>query len=247
MKKEKFVFIIGILFLIISINMISAQQFSIDWFYQEMTESFASIFGPIFNVDTSDEFLFAKILLFILLFSIVFMVLKKIEIFKRNKAVQTTVSVIVGIFAVRYLKPNEIVNAILLPYGAFGAAITIFLPLLIFFMFLHTAGIGSFGRRAGWFIYGATFLILWAMRESSDMGTANWFYALGLGFVIISLLFDSTVHEYFELGKHNKARRDLHKERYADLMDKYNKAVHAGLTDIAEDLKEKLEDLARKM
>jgi len=52
----------------------------------------------------------------------------------------------------------------LIPYGALGGAIAVFLPLLIIFVFLHTLDIGGFGRRAGWFIYFIIFVLLWGFK-----------------------------------------------------------------------------------
>jgi len=79
MKKEKFVVILAIAFLITSlcVNVISAQNEYIDWFYEQIGPAIASVFSPIFGHNEFDEFLFAKILLFFLLFSIIFMSLKK--------------------------------------------------------------------------------------------------------------------------------------------------------------------------
>lgn len=222
MKKEKFgILILTVLVLFISINFVSAQYPQIDTLVQQIKEASTSVFGPIFGHEAMDEFLFAKILLFLLIFSIVYMVLSKMDIFAGNKAVLVTVSTIFGILSVRYLQPNELINAILLPYGAFGAAITIFIPLLVFFMFLHTTDMGHFGRRAGWFIYGVIFLFLWGTRES-DLGSANWIYILGIGFVAISFLFDKSIHRYFGLAGLERWRQNVDDARISNLQVEYN-------------------------
>lgn len=221
MKKEKF--LLTALTTLLSISLVMSQNFYTQ--YLESTirgtgEAFGSVFGPIFGVSVFSEFLFAKILLFFLLFAIVFMALKRISLFENNNAVHMIVSVIVPILAVRYMGPDEMIRAILLPYGGLGAAITIFLPLIIFFFFLHSSEIGGFGRRAGWFIYGSVFLVLWGSREVSDLGVANWIYILGVGFIIISLIFDKSIHRYFlgweadqaGMGGKNMARISIKKQ-----------------------------------
>ncbi len=191
-------YLLTVLFLmgIFSLTLVSAQYSVIDQLVDNMKQASVSIFGPILGYDQIDDFLFAKILLFLLIFSIVFMVLKRINIFEDNKAVQVVVSTIVGIFSVRYLEPTELITAILLPYGALGASITVLLPLLIYFMFVHTSIDGGFGRRFAWFLYGLIMIFLWFTR-GADLGTANWIYFASLIFVLLNLFFDKSIHSYF--------------------------------------------------
>jgi len=155
------------------------------------------------------------------------------------------VTTISSIFAVRYLKPNAIINAILLPYGGLAAAITIFLPLLIFFMFLHSSQIGSFGRRAGWFIYGTVFIALWLMRPYEEMTTASIIYLLGLGFIILSFIFDGSVHKYFKYGEFSKIKKNIKEERAIELIDKIRKARNSGLDRKAEELEKRYRKLIK--
>lgn len=222
MKRVYSVIIISLIILV-SLQLVNAQYPNIDTFMQQVGDASASIFGPIFGHDTADEFLFAKILLFLLIFTIVFTVLKNITIFEYNKPVQSVVSIIFSLFSVRYIKPNEIINAILLPYGAFGASITIFLPLLIYFYFVHSSVNNSFARRAAWFIYGSIFFILWVMRPYSDLGTTNWIYFLGLGFIILNLLFDKTIQSYFGLADIERWNQRTNDSRIAFLQSEYDR------------------------
>lgn len=253
MEKEKGVFILLIIIYLISIiSLVNAQyyssNFNIDYFIDQIKIGVASIFGPIFGHEYFDEFLFAKILLFLLIFTVVFTVLKKnIKIFERNWPAQTLIAVIFGIFAVRYLQPSELINAVLLPYGGFGAAITIFLPLVIYFYFVHTSVSSPFGRRAAWFIYGAVFIVLWLSRPYQSLGEANWIYLLGLGFIIISLLFDSRVHSYFEMGRHNRVYRNMLQERLAEISARIRDAEIAGMDDLVEDLQDRRRDIIRRL
>jgi len=227
MKKEKFGFLLLInVIILISITLVSAQNvsaknYNIDRFIDQMTDSFASIFAPIFGIGVSDQFLFAKILLFFLLFSVVFMVLKSIEIFEDNIVVQVVISVIFGILSVRFLKESELMTAILLPSGVMGVSITIFLPFIAYFTFLHKTKMGTFGRRAGWFIYGVVFLVLWGSLKYSVLGFTNWIYLLGLGFIIISFLFDRSIHSYFGLAGLERWRENVEDARIAKLQVEY--------------------------
>jgi len=235
MKREyanKFVlpvlatFLISILVIILSVNLVSAQYPQLDYLIEQIGQAFASIFGPIFGVDVFDEFLFAKVLLFFLLFAIIFMSLRNIDIFAGNTAINAIVSIIVSIFAVRFIKENEFITGILLPYGALGIAIATFLPLLIYFYFVHFSGIGPFGRRTAWFIYGVIFLVLWLTRPYADLGVANWIYLLGIGFILINLLFDRSIHNYLGLAGLARWRERAEDARIAALQSEYEDIIN---------------------
>ncbi len=205
MRKE----ILGVSFVFVvlmSLGFVSAANDFIDDGFGKLGEAFESIFTPIFTLDgVTDDFLFAKVLIFILIFAVVFMALNKVEIFKRNKPTRVIVAMIVSILAVRYLKETDFTRALLLPYGALGGAITIFLPLMIYFFFVHTSFEGGFGRRAAWAIYGIIFIFLWGSQDPANT-TSNWIYLPALGFVLISFIFDKKIHEYFKMGDYNKGR-----------------------------------------
>ena len=195
MKKG---YVLTLLVTFLTIQSVLAQNQLLDQTIDSLSQALGSIFAPILGVGFG-EFLFAKIMLFFLLFAIIFVALKNIEIFEENRSVHIVLTTITSIFAVRYLKPGEFINAILLPYTALGASLASFLPLLIFFYFVHKSGMGPFGRRAAWAIYGIFFIMLWGTRQYDSLGAANWVYVIGIGFIIISFLFDKTIQGYFGL------------------------------------------------
>ncbi len=195
MKKG---YVLTLLVTFLTIQSVLAQNQLLDQTIDSLSQALGSIFAPILGVGFG-EFLFAKIMLFFLLFAIIFVALKNIDIFEENRPVHIVLTTITSIFAVRYLKPGEFINAILLPYTALGASLASFLPLLIFFYFVHKSGMGPFGRRAAWAIYGIFFIMLWGTRQYDSLGAANWVYVIGIGFIIISFLFDKTIQGYFGL------------------------------------------------
>ena len=136
-------------------------------------------------------------------------------------------------------------RAILLPYGALGGSITILLPLIIYFFFIHTSLEGGFARRFAWFIYGVILLFLWGTQDY--MGSANWIYVATLLFVLANLIFDKSIHVYFELGKFSKVKGKIGKERAVDLIDKIKKARSAGMDDYADDLEADYKDLIKRI
>ena len=162
------------------------------------------ISNTILDINSFDEFLFAKILLFTLILTIVYTVIKQNHILggERNKPVVWIISVSIAILSIRYLS-DEFIEAILLQYGALAIGITVFLPLAIYFFFLHQSGIGPFGRRAGWIVFATAFFALWSFRYE-EVGSANVIYWIGIGFIIISMIFDKSIHRYFSFADFRK-------------------------------------------
>lgn len=235
---------------LLSIQIISAQNSFIESMARGLGTAFKSIFEPIltpiFQADTP-EVLFAKILFFFLLFAIIFMALKRIDLFDEKRGISIIVSLIVTVLAVRYL-PVQIVYAVLLPYATLGTSILILLPFLIFFFFVHSSKIGPFGRRAAWLIYGVVLLGFWGSRAYDSISSgANWIYIIGLIFVILSLIFDKHLHQYFEMGKFNKARRSVIEQRMASLQKSAKDARDTGNDTLADRFEKDIKRLARKL
>jgi hypothetical protein len=168
----------------------------------------------ILDANQFDEFLFVKILLFALVFMVVYGVLKNNEILSGDKTINMIIAVAISIMSVRYL-PDNFIQAIMLQYGALAVGITTFIPLVIFFYFLHQSNIGPFGRRFGWIIYLGSFSALWFFRHE-DLGAANWIYYIAIGFAVLSIMFDKTIHEYLGLSGFRKARKARRIERSGD-------------------------------
>lgn len=168
----------------------------------------AFLSDTILRIDSFDEFLFAKILLFSIILLVTYTVIKKNKMFKgrENKGIQWIISISVAILSIRYL-PDDFVQAILLQYGTLALGIGIFLPLIIFFFFLHQSEIGPSGRKMGWIVYGVSFIAIWIFRYD-EVGEANIIYWIGLGAVLILLLFDSSVHKHLGMSSIRKMMED---------------------------------------
>jgi hypothetical protein len=166
-----------------------------------------------------DEYIFAKLILLIIIFIVVYTVLGKsvftnfVDTHGKGKPVLYIISAAISILAIKYL-PNEMIEAILLPYSALGVGLTVFLPLIIFFFFVHNSGMGVMGRRAGWIVFGASFIALWWSRYDL-LESANFIYWIGIGFIAISLIFDNRIHKYFGLYNikkfENMSKEKLHR------------------------------------
>jgi len=158
MKKNIFVLLLISMFSLVLAGPVQGAQQLLSGFGQIIIIIIKFISDTILSVNTIDQFLFVKILLFLIILLVVFTVIKKNAMFggKKNKAINWIISLSVATLATKYL-PNEIVQAILLQYGALAVGITVFLPLAIYFFFIHQSGIGPFGRRAGWLVFATSF------------------------------------------------------------------------------------------
>jgi len=168
--------------------------------------NYGPLFGALFGSNTLNDFLFAKILMFFLIFSVVYIALGKIDLFANKRLILVVVTTVVSILSVRYLKEDTFIEGLMLPYGGMGAAIVVFLPLLIYFMFVHNSVAGSFGRRAAWLIYAAFFTALWWSRQGNISGTAHTAYLVGIIFIGVAFAFDQSIHSYFKYADFAKAR-----------------------------------------
>ncbi|MDP1729346.1 MAG: hypothetical protein Q8L27_04040, partial [archaeon] len=188
-------------------------------------------------------------LLLILLFVIITFVLDKAKLFgelKDKPGIIYIVSAVVSILSIRFLPENDIIKGILLPYSALGIALTTFLPLLIFFFFLHNSDIKYFGRRAGWILYAIIFLALWASKEVQLSDTSNWIYWTALGFVILSFMFDKSIHGYFGSHEIGKFLGGVTEERIVRLQEEYSR-IKTISTFHADSRRKKIEQELRKL
>lgn len=203
-----------------SYDLNSAGSQVIDWI--------KGIFGPFFEVllgTSVQEYFFEKVLFLILIYVIVLAVLKRIDMFKRNYFLCVLVSAIVSLLSARYITELQFVQLILLPYGALGTALLIYLPFLIYFFFVHNTISSGTGRRFAWIIYAAVFIGLW-WKNSDKIGDLNWIYWIGLGLIALSFIFSDAIKRYFdlhELGKWSEGVKDINIARlqkdYQDLMN----------------------------
>lgn len=178
----------------------------------------------IFDLESFDEFFIAKFILFIIIFIVTYTVLKKSSMFgdgRSAKNVNMIISISISILAVRFMPDSEFVNGILLPYGAFGAAITTFLPLMIYGLFVTQNVAGSIYRRSAWMLYGAFFVGLWWMRRNEISESIMWIYLIALAFILISVIFDKQIQKMRGLREINRFLTGANSRRIVTLQSRY--------------------------
>jgi hypothetical protein len=185
------------LFIVLSLSgLVSAQYYGIDLRHgaEQITRWIQDIFGPFFEVlllVSSPEFLFAKVLLAVLLFIVIYIVLDKSELFGDYKTLVILISVIISLIAVRYLPEETFIQFIILPYNVLGVALLTLLPLIIYFFFVENIN-DDIMRKIAWAFYAAIFFGLW-MTRFNDLGDVAYIYLLAAVLAILFILFDKTI------------------------------------------------------
>jgi uncharacterized membrane protein len=169
------------------------------------------------DVGQIDEFLFAKLLLFLVVFIVVYNVIKRNAILGGEKKISLVLSFLISLLSIRFIPESEIISAILIPYSTLGIAISFFLPFLIYFFFVHQSVPGSFGRRAAWITFAVFFFALWGYR-SSDIGTANTIYGIGTAILVIVFLFDGSIHKYFSMSDFRRVRMNQKEKNKIEIL-----------------------------
>jgi hypothetical protein len=178
------------------------------------------ISDTILSINSFDEFLFAKLIVSIIIFLVTYSTITKSEIISKDKSINRIIAASVTILAIRFMPDNEFVNAILLPYGVFGAAITTFLPLAIYFFFVEDRLKGTGLRRSAWIFYGAFFVGLWWMRRNDISEEIAWIYAIALGIILILIVFDKYVNKVWKIREIKNILTSSYASEFAHLENK---------------------------
>lgn len=168
------------------------------------------IISPLIGETPNSPYFFAKILFLIIIVSIVWISLSRIEIFYEYPWVLWIVSIAVGILGVKYLGGQWIIT-MLLPHEALAVTLAAGLPFVIYFVIVE---IGFQNqprvlRTMAWIFFAVIFILLWFSTYGSgyDYGelgyAAVWVYPITALLCFIMILFDGTI------------QRMLRKIRYA--------------------------------
>jgi len=225
MNKKEIVFVIlGVLIIAGLIGVVSAADAAAD--FEKIFEEFRGViqvfFEKILGMSSDSNMFFQRCLILLVVYGIVYTVLNRMELFASSPFLSFFVSFAIAILGVRWLDEGLIQN-ILLPYAALGGSIAIFLPFLIYFMFVHTSVRGVFGRRSAWILFGLIFVAIYITRGASgEMGglasSYSYLYIFGFFAVIACFAFDPLIHQYFELGKTGKMISNFHKKEMREAL-----------------------------
>ena len=192
---------------------------TIDFF--ENTKLVPAILG-----DTPDgELLFAKVLFFAIILSIVFLTLGRIELFESKPSVLWVVSIAASILSIRFISDDNIISSIILPYSTLGIAISAALPFIVYFMVVELGMPGPRNktfRKIAWIFFAVIFIGLWISRDvpvDSENAWAYWIYPITAALSLIMLNMDGTIQRWRAKMRTEKATSHRHQEEIYRLED----------------------------
>jgi hypothetical protein len=139
--------------------------------------------------------LFAKLLFFIVILSVVFIALNQVDFFQDHPPAMWAIIIAVSVLAVRFIS-DSLIPTILLPYSTFGIALASGAPLILSFIVIEVLlGNARFKtlRKILWVLLAVVFVVLWIVRWDELGSSGRWIY-LGTAIASIALLLlDGTI------------------------------------------------------
>lgn len=241
----------GLILVVILLNAltsnISAQQSQSSNFVDSINvviNAFIGIFNPISSAilgsSLGGQYLFAKVLFFILVLSVIWLALENISFFSNYEWAHWLVSIIVSILAVRFLGDTTWIQTILLPYSTLGVAITAGLPFVIYFIIvnINMANQSSIIRRIAWIFFAVIFVSLWAVRWEelmtlidfrSTLFSAGNIYLWTALLSIFMAFFDGVIQRFVHKARLDRMRAGANRR----LIDQLTRDLQQAAADLA--------------
>ncbi len=188
-----------------------------DSFYQKIVQPFGQFL--LGGKTVTGEIFFAKLLLFILMLSVVWLVVGRFPLFSEKRKTGFVVAAIVSILSVRYISQDWL-DTVILPYSVLGIALTSILPFVLYFFFVKDLPTKSM-RKIAWIFAFFVFVGLFIYRHSPAgispfaVPGRTWKYGLDPTYVYLLTAVASLLILWFD----GTIQRALDKARYQDLVD----------------------------
>ena len=187
MKKLFGVFVLSLLILSSWISFVSASPLgdAAQNIKDLLEEGYNVIKGPlgllIGETAGGDTFL-AKLLFLFIIFSLVWVVLDKINFFETHDWALWLVSISVSVLSIRWITESSVIEGILLPYSTLGVTVTAGLPFVLFFLFIKDTR-PKLVQKIAWAAFAVVFVLLYIYRFN-EIGAAAYAY---IAIFVISL------------------------------------------------------------
>jgi len=192
------------------------------------------------------DYMFERILFLFILVALLYVIISRMDVFKKNRMVIWVITISISLLATRFLTESDLISTMLLPYSVLGVALTAVLPIMIYFFFVESFSNSATVRKMLWIFYIVVFIGLWASRYD-ELGQMSWIYMMSAIAALLFLLFDGTIRwaiwrqkqketdfagkeemavhirkQIGELGHNRKFMSDAH---YKKMMKMYNKQL----------------------
>lgn len=218
----------------------------------EILEPFAKfLLGGDANQTLTGEILFTRVLLLVLMIGIVWNALDTIPFFKKQRVVLNITAIIVSLLAIRGISETELIETILLPYTAFGIALSAGIPFVIYFIIINLSlkekNLSAF-RRIAWIFFAVIFIGLYFMRYD-ELGNFSYIYPVTAFLAVIMAIMDGSLSKFFRKHEVKKLKNLFQHEQVLGLRRRIRKLKE----DIAEgednpkEIKDLIDHLERKI
>jgi hypothetical protein len=200
MSKNKALGVIIAASIILTTAGVSAFELNLSQGANQIITWIEEVFGPFLAaIFGTSEQLFERILLFTVLLIVIYLVLGKVPIFKREDGkpkggIVWVITLAVSLLAMRVTYNFDSANAFLtrLSYSALGVALTAAIPFVIYFFFVYSFERSSTLRKILWAFYLVVFVGIW-MSNYEAVGAISWIYFFTAIAALICLLADGTI------------------------------------------------------
>jgi len=170
-----------------------------------LLDVFRPLFGALLGDVPGGDLLFAKVLLLTIILAIVWVILERFDVLSDRPFVITVIALAVSVLGVRFIGDAEVVRGIILPFSGLAIAISVLLPLAIYFYFVERIIPTSFIRKIAWIVAAVVFAGLWVSRLD-ELGDVSWWYGIAVAACILFLFIDGTIQKAFRKAKFAELR-----------------------------------------
>lgn len=186
-------------------------------------QDFLSPFVAVLFGGFGNQFLFESLLYFLIILSFSYIVLSRIEVFKRNAAATWIITISVSLLATRFTGDYVWTKFILISYNVLGVSLLSIIPFIIFLFFIESFDSGAV-RKFGWALYICVYVAVW-YSESDSLGDIANIYLFAAIIGLILLLFDKTVRGWMARRLVRQGLNANVAARIADLQEKIDKDI----------------------
>ena len=236
-KGKYLIFIALFLSMIYIVQIVSAASIVDDLnAFVDGTVAFFNPFSAKLLGDTPDgKWLFAKVMFFIIVLSMVWLALSKIPFFNPDEGAQLwviwVVSIAVSLVAVRFIGTTEWIATIILPYSTLGIVLAAGFPFVIYFILIDIMLAGpkyKTIRKVAWVFFAVVFMGLFVSRGDEVGSARNIYFVTAIIAFIVSIM-DGT----FQRMLHDMSMDRLVGNTKSDQIDVLNRELRLANHDFA--------------
>lgn len=205
MKKRGFLSVVLFCFLMIAPFAAASPVDDIARGLEAFTTGIQPVAELLFGGASSNDLLFAKVLFFVIILTLIWVILDRTSFFNEYTWVTWTLAIAVAVLSTRWFADASFIQTLILPYTALGVAISAGLPFLLFF-FMVNVGLKEHPRmvrRIAWIFFAVIFVGLWFSRYS-ELGRFGWIYPVTAGLALLVAWRDGTIRSFIEQATNQK-------------------------------------------